>query len=125
ANLGSEAQQLFIIDIAPEKVGQVIGSKGLIIADIQARSGARAYVNQDFPDGAMRQVNITGTMAQVQAARALIQMIVSQGPTAIQGPQVSAVVECSQPQVGKIIGTGGSTIRELQMKSGARIQIEQ
>jgi hypothetical protein len=41
------------------------------------------------------------------------------------GPQVSQVVECSQPQVGKIIGTGGATIKELQSKSGARIQIDQ
>eukprot|EP00601_Ochromonadales_sp_CCMP2298_P025183 CAMPEP_0173277382 /NCGR_PEP_ID=MMETSP1143-20121109/4047_1 /TAXON_ID=483371 /ORGANISM="non described non described, Strain CCMP2298" /LENGTH=353 /DNA_ID=CAMNT_0014214463 /DNA_START=203 /DNA_END=1260 /DNA_ORIENTATION=- len=129
--VGSDGQTLVILEVAPDKVGQIIGSKGMVIMDIQTRSGARAYVNQDFPDGVNRQVNITGTAEQAQMAKELIELIVSQGPTAIHinsmagGPQITEVVECNQPQVGKIIGTGGATIKELQSKSGARIQIDQ
>ena len=124
-------QELLVLEIAQEKVGQIIGSKGMIIQEIQTRSGARAYVNQDFPDGVNRQVNITGSAEQVKIAADLINLIITQGPTAIHvnsmagGPTVTQVVECTQPQVGKIIGTGGATIKELQSKSGARIQIDQ
>lgn len=124
-------QELLVLEITPDKVGQIIGSKGMIIQEIQTRSGARAYVNQDFPDGVNRQVNITGSSEQVKAAADLINLIITQGPTAIHvnsmagGPTVTQIIECSQPQVGKIIGTGGATIKELQSKSGARIQIDQ
>lgn len=128
---GTAGQELMILEIAPDKVGQIIGSKGMIIQEIQTRSGARAYVNQDFPAGVNRQVNITGSAAQVKAAADLINLIITEGPTAIHvnsmagGPTVTQIVECTQPQVGKIIGTGGATIKELQSKSGARIQIDQ
>lgn len=124
-------QELLVLEITPDKVGQIIGSKGMIIQEIQTRSGAKAYVNQDFPDGVNRQVNITGTSEQVKAAADLINLIITQGPTAIHvnsmagGPTVTQIIECTQPQVGKIIGTQGATIKELQSKSGARIQIDQ
>ena len=127
----ANGQELLILEIAPDKVGQVIGSKGLVIQEIQTRTGARAFVNQDFPPGVNRQANITGTAAQVKAAAELINMIISQGPTSIHvnsmggGPTITQVIECSQPQVGKIIGSNGGTIKELQSKSGARIQIDQ
>ena len=124
-------QELIVLEVAPEKVGQVIGSKGMVITDIQQRSGARAHVNQDFPDGVNRQINITGLPHQVKIAADLIKMIIEHGPTAIHvnsmvgGPTVTSIIECSQPQVGKIIGTAGATIKELQSKSGAKIQIDQ
>jgi len=124
-------QELLVLEITPDKVGQIIGSKGMIIQEIQTRSGAKAYVNQDFPDGVNRQVNITGSSEQVRAAADLINLIITQGPTAIHvnsmagGPTVTQIIECTQPQVGKIIGTGGAVIKELQSKSGARIQIDQ
>mmetsp|Transcript_37332 Transcript_37332/g.74336 ORF Transcript_37332/g.74336 Transcript_37332/m.74336 type:complete len:518 (+) Transcript_37332:54-1607(+) len=124
-------QELLVIEVAPDKVGTIIGSKGLIIQEIQNRSGAKAFVNQDFPPGVNRQVNITGTPLQVKAASDLINMIITQGPTSIHennvagGASITQIIDCSQPQVGKIIGTGGATIKELQSKSGARIQIDQ
>eukprot|EP01035_Chromulina_nebulosa_P021099 gene21099-27341_t len=120
-----------LLEIAPDKVGQVIGSKGAIIQEIQTRTGAKAFVNQDFPDGVNRQVNITGTTPQVKAAAELIKLIIEHGPTAIHvnsltgGPTLTSVLECTQTQVGKVIGTGGSVIKDLQAKSGARIQIDQ
>lgn len=126
-----EGQEMLVLEIAPDKVGQVIGSKGMIIQEIQTRSGARAYVNQEFPPGVNRQINITGSASAVKQAAELIRMIIEQGPTSIHvnsmagGPTTTSVLECTQPQVGKIIGSGGSTIKELQSRSGARIQIDQ
>jgi hypothetical protein len=57
--VGADGQTLLILEVAPDKVGQIIGSKGMVIMDIQTRTGARAYVNQDFPEGVNRQVNIS------------------------------------------------------------------
>jgi far upstream element-binding protein len=124
-------QELYTMEIAQDKVGQVIGSKGMIILEIQTRSGAHAHVNQDFPDGVNRQINITGTAEQIKVAAELINKIITEGPTSIHvnsmagGPTVTQIVECNQPTVGKIIGSGGATIKELQSRSGARIQIDQ
>lgn len=134
ASSGSDGtEDCIVMEVAPDKVGQIIGSRGAIIQEIQTRTGAKAFVNQDFPDGVNRQVKITGTTAQTKACAELIKMIIDQGPQAIHvgggaggsGPTITTVMECSQAQVGKVIGTGGATIKELQTKSGARIQIDQ
>mmetsp|Transcript_9777 Transcript_9777/g.27651 ORF Transcript_9777/g.27651 Transcript_9777/m.27651 type:complete len:416 (-) Transcript_9777:1065-2312(-) len=39
--------------------------------------------------------------------------------------QISQVIDCPQPAVGRVIGKGGETIKLLQMQSGCRIQIDQ
>jgi far upstream element-binding protein len=120
-----------IIEVTQDKVGQIIGSKGAIIQEIQTRTGARAFVNQDFPPGVNRQVNISGTPQQVKAAADLIRLIIEQGPTSIHlnsltgGPTIHSIIECTQSVVGRVIGTGGATIKDLQSKTGAKIQIEQ
>lgn len=120
-----------IMEVAPDKVAQIIGSKGMIIQEIQSRTGVKAYVNQDFPPGVNRQLHLTGTTQQIETAADLVRRILVDGPTAIHhnsihgGPQVTRIIECTQSQVGKIIGTGGATIKEIQSKSGAKIQIDQ
>lgn len=130
-NVISQTDEATILEIAPDKVGQIIGSKGMIIQEIQSRTGAKAYVNQDFPQGVNRQVQLSGTPQQVQAACDFIRRIIEQGPTAIHvnsihgGPPTTRLIECSQSQVGKIIGSGGATIKDIQAKSGAKIQIDQ
>jgi far upstream element-binding protein len=120
-----------IMEIVPDKVGRIIGSKGQVIQEVQLRSGCKAYVNQDFPPTVNRQLHLTGTPEQIQMASDLIRRIITEGPTAIHlnsihgGPPAQRVLECSQGQVGKIIGGSGATINDIQSKSGARIQIEQ
>jgi far upstream element-binding protein len=120
-----------IIEVAPSKVGQIIGSRGAVISDVQNRSGAKVFVNQNFPEGVNRQVSITGTPAQVQIATDLINKIIAEGPTAIHlnslagGPTIEVTIDCAQTLVGRVIGSSGATIKELQSRSGAKIQIDQ
>eukprot|EP01038_Epipyxis_sp_PR26KG_P013145 gene13145-17613_t len=127
----ANGETTIMMEISPDKVGQVIGSKGAIIQEIQTRTGAKAFVNQDFPAGVNRQVSITGQLHQARAAADLIKLIIDQGPTAIHlnmlagGPTITSVIECSQNVVGRVIGTSGATIKEVQSKSGAKIQIDQ
>jgi len=127
----AEGDGAVIIEVAPSKVGQIIGSRGAVISDVQNRSGAKVFVNQNFPDGVNRQVSITGTPAQVQIATDLINKIIAEGPTAIHlnsltgGPSIEVTIDCAQNLVGRIIGSSGATIKELQSRSGAKIQIDQ
>lgn len=107
---------------------QVIGSRGAIIQEMQARSGCKIHVNQDFPPGVNREVTFTGNRDQISAARKLVAVVLEQGPTAIHmldGPVVNRELDCPQPLVGRIIGAGGATIREIQSKCGAKVQIDQ
>lgn len=120
-----------IIEVPHNKVGNIIGSKGAVIQDMQVRSGAKIFVNQDFPAGVNRQVVITGTYSQVKNASDLVKKVVEQGPTAIHanmlagGPMVSTTMECPQQLVGRVIGSSGATIKDILARSGARIQINQ
>lgn len=127
----SQASESLVLEIPFNKVGQVIGTKGKIIQEIQARSGAKTIVNQEFPDGIPRQINMTGTLEQMSMAVELIKKVIDDGPTAIHVNNLSddnkliKTIECSQQQVGRIIGSGGANIKDIQAKSGAHIQIYQ
>lgn len=120
-----------VLQCPPDKVGQIIGSKGMVVLDIQKKSCAKVLINQNFPEGVPRQISITGNDYQVKAAVDLIRLIIAEGPTAIHensligGPSITSTLECTQPQVGKVIGAGGATIKDIQSKSGAKIQLEQ
>ena len=41
------------------------------------------------------------------------------------GPVLQIVIECPQANVGRVIGSSGATIKELQSRTGAKIQIDQ
>ena len=127
-NGNSTSELTEIMEIAPDKVGQVIGSKGAVIQDIQSRSGCKMYVKQDFPAGENRQVIFTGNAAQINAAKELVNLIIEEGPTAIRmldGPIIVQEIDCPQALVGRVIGGGGVTIKELQSRCGAKVQINQ
>jgi far upstream element-binding protein len=127
----AETADSMIVEIPAERVGTVIGSKGMVIQELQARSGCKAVVNQEFPPGVPRQVNLSGTQAQMKNCVDLIKKVLDIGPTAIHinsmtgGPSITTVIEANQNAIGKIIGSGGNTIKEIQSKSGARVQIDQ
>lgn len=120
-----------IIEISQEKVGQVIGTKGAVIQEMQQRTGAKIFVNQNFPDGISRQVHISGDLNQVKTACELVRRVMDYGPTAIHanmlsgGTIVQTIMEIPQPLVGRVIGASGATIKDIQQRSGAKIQIDQ
>ena len=41
------------------------------------------------------------------------------------GPTLHIEIECPQTNVGRVIGSSGATIKELQSRTGAKIQIDQ
>jgi rRNA processing protein Krr1/Pno1 len=114
--------------ISADKVGQVLGSKGAVITRLQNRSGCHIAINQDFPPGVPREVTLLGTSSQIQLAYQLIQIILEQGPAAVNmldGPIVSEELPCPQKIIGKVIGSSGHTIKEIELQCGVKIQIHQ
>ncbi|RYG96607.1 hypothetical protein EON65_54145 [archaeon] len=45
-----------------EKVGPLIGKKGVVVQEIMKKSSCRIYVDQNFPDGVPRQIQMTGML---------------------------------------------------------------
>nr|ADI46928.1 CRB1m [Volvox carteri f. nagariensis] len=119
------------VECPPGIVGRVIGRGGETIRTLQQASGAHILVNQDFPDGVPRQIVITGAQDAVQRATSMVSELIQgdQGNTQsiIQrfGVGSTEVVECPKAMVGRVIGKGGETIKDLQKRFSASIQIDQ
>lgn len=79
-------------------IGKLIGRAGESIKLIQAKTGARIQIDHKGPEEG-KLVTITGKKDQVDAAKAEIH--------ATMAPEVSEMLLCPQPIVGRIIGTRG------------------
>ncbi len=77
-------------------IGKLIGRAGESIKLIQAKTGARIQIDHKGPEEG-KLVTITGKQDQVAAAKAEIH--------ATMAPEVSEMLLCPQPIVGRIIGT--------------------
>jgi len=116
------------MDCPQEKVGIVIGAKGVIVQDIMRRCGCKITINQDFPDGQPRRVVFTGSRHQVDMGKNLVNQVIAHGPAAVQniGVQGNSVQDLKivQSQVGKLIGPGGSTIKDIQQRCGVKMNVD-
>jgi far upstream element-binding protein len=100
---------------------------------LQAKSGAKIQIDQDFPDGVPRKIRVAGTQTAVTTATQLISVIMegTSAPSTGYGQQRASgggggqTIECAKSIVAKVIGRGGETIKSIQSRSGAKVQIEQ
>nr|BCL66251.1 C1, subunit of the circadian RNA-binding protein CHLAMY1 [Volvox reticuliferus] len=119
------------VECPPGIVGRVIGRGGETIRTLQQASGAHILVNQDFPEGVPRHIVITGVQDAVQRATSMVSELIhgdhANTQAVIQrfGMGSTEVVECPKAMVGRIIGKGGETIKDLQKRFSASIQIDQ
>lgn len=120
-------------------VGLVIGRNGETIRNLQDRSSAEIKVTPDeeaTPGADTRSILISGTEDAIATAHQLVSEIVmdarSRRPPhgghhvghSLNGqPLVSEVLSVPNEKVGLIIGKKGAAIRDLQIKSGAKIQV--
>ncbi|GLC41028.1 hypothetical protein PLESTF_001072600 [Pleodorina starrii] len=129
APASSEAQET--LECPPGIVGRVIGRGGETIRTLQQASGAHILVNQDFPEGVPRLIVITGVQEAVQRATSMVSELISGDHVNTQsviqrfGVGATEVVDCPKTMVGRIIGKGGETIKDLQKRFSASIQIDQ
>jgi len=171
-------------------VGRVIGRQGATILWLEAKTNTRVTIDQNFPQGEPRRINVTGPNEEavtdaISRAAEIMQngppsenfhdviaaagktlgggrqhappvsgtgsstgssagmgdryqkaLAVAQGfqglsssgrDTKLQGsgPEMSDIVDCPQHLVGRVVGRGGETVREIETKTGCRISIDQ
>ncbi|OAP00842.1 hypothetical protein AXX17_AT4G11300 [Arabidopsis thaliana] len=128
------------IDVPSSKVGVLIGKGGETIRYLQFNSGAIIQILRDSeadPSSALRPVEIIGSVACIESAEKLISAVIAEaeagGSPALVArghPSTHAIgipeqIEIKVPndKVGLIIGRGGETIKNMQTRSGARIQL--
>lgn len=118
------------VDVPDEHVGRVIGKAGASIRVMQNLSGAHIDVPQQCEPGTrIRKVKIIGKKSQLDYCRSLI--LQKCNPEAAEeaivlptdGSATSKIVHVPNDMVGKIIGKGGATIRQLQDLSGAHVDV--
>lgn len=132
------------IDFPASIMGSIIGARGCKIQEARNASGAKITVEK--ADGKC-QVQISGTADQVDKAKHLVRNLAEEdlageggsgsrggaagdrgddrdGGAERGGNQVSNVLEFPVGVTGRIIGSGGSQIKELRHESGARVSVE-
>eukprot|EP01039_Chlorochromonas_danica_P008225 gene8225-9072_t len=124
----------------PEKVGPLIGKKGVVVQEIMKRSSCRVYVDQNYPEGHPRVVQITGHPRELSLAVALIALVMERGPSIIspapllsrEGSAQESSLEvtdndflCPPAKVGVLIGPKGVNVQDIFRRTGCRIQVLQ
>ncbi|KAL5776200.1 hypothetical protein ACOSP7_009126 [Xanthoceras sorbifolium] len=128
------------MEVPNNKVGVLIGKAGDTIRYLQYNSGAKIQITRDAdadPNSMTRPVEIVGTLSNINKAEKLISAVIAEadaggspslvarGLATQQAVGIGEQVEIKVPneKVGLIIGRGGETIKGLQTRSGARIQV--
>lgn len=119
------------VPVPHEKVGLIIGRGGSTIKDIQNRTGATVKIPPAEPGDAHRTVTITATnMPSAEAARNEIHALLTApgggpgGPIAAPVHNGTALImHIGNDKVGLIIGRAGANIKEIQYRTGTRVQI--
>ncbi|KAL0028824.1 hypothetical protein WJX79_010043 [Trebouxia sp. C0005] len=119
------------VECPPGIVGRIIGRGGETIRALQQASQAYIVVDQNFPEGHPRKVNISGRADAVERASRMVTELIQGEPgsaTAIiqkYGAGVTRNLDCPKEMVGRVIGKGGETIKAMQREFQANIQIDQ
>ncbi|KAK4747033.1 hypothetical protein SAY87_026070 [Trapa incisa] len=124
------------IDIPNDRVGVIIGKGGETIKFLQNQSGAKIQVTRDAdadPHAPTRMVELMGTAEQIARADQLIKEVLSEAEAGGSGTvsrrvttqtgSEQFVIKVPNNKVGLVIGKGGETIKNMQNRTGARIQV--
>ncbi|CAL5414315.1 unnamed protein product [Camellia sinensis] len=128
------------MEVPNNKVGVLIGKAGDTIRFLQINSGAKIQITRDGeadPYSSTRPVELIGTLENINKAEKLIKdvieeadaggspALVARGFSTVQaaGAADQILIQVPNEKVGVIIGKGGETIKSLQTRSGARIQL--
>mmetsp|Transcript_1944 Transcript_1944/g.4175 ORF Transcript_1944/g.4175 Transcript_1944/m.4175 type:complete len:990 (+) Transcript_1944:111-3080(+) len=127
--------------VHPNSIGRIIGRGGETIRDLEARSSCRITVdhhgNNANPEE-KRRITYAGTRRAVDMARTLVGLLCREPTDGGGGSRASAsemdrlplgdavrkTVRVPSRHLGRIIGRGGETIRDIQRRSCARVQVD-
>ncbi|OAY70353.1 Far upstream element-binding protein 3, partial [Ananas comosus] len=126
------------IEVPNNKVGVLIGKAGETIKFLQINSGAKIQITRDAqadPQSSTRPVELIGSLESINKAEKLIRdviaeadaggspALVAKGFGTVQSGAEQIEIQVPNEKVGLVIGKGGETIKNLQTRSGARIQL--
>ncbi|KAE9466967.1 hypothetical protein C3L33_01125, partial [Rhododendron williamsianum] len=128
------------MEVPNNKVGVLIGKHGETIRFLQINSGAKIQITRDAdsdPNSTTRPAELIGTLESINKAERLIRdviaeadaggspSLVARGVSYVQaaGAAEQILIQVPYEKVGLIIGKFGETIKSLQTRSGARIQL--
>ncbi|GAB4854431.1 hypothetical protein Ancab_023014 [Ancistrocladus abbreviatus] len=124
------------IEIPNGRVGVIIGKAGETIKYLQIQSGAKIQVTRDMDADLTlptRPVELMGTSDQIAKAEQLINEVLAEaeaGGSGIVSRRVTTqagsdqfVTKIPNNKVGLVIGKGGETIKNIQARTGARVQV--
>ena len=116
-----------MVAVPNDKVGLIIGRGGSTIKGIQDKTGAHVQIPQpgEGDDPAFRTITVSASSNEAaEAAQAEIQGIMSGGrrESMVVVPQ-ALIMHVNNDKIGLIIGRAGANIKDLQARTGTRIQI--
>ncbi|XP_076462155.1 far upstream element-binding protein 1-like isoform X2 [Babylonia areolata] len=120
--------------------GKIIGRGGSKIRELQEQTGCKIAVSRDDEGNGTRRVELTGSDDAVDLAMDIINQIMESGDdrggrrqtygggsygagAGAGGGGSKDIIQVDTSFVGRIIGKGGSRIRELQDETGCRINV--
>jgi len=125
-----------VMKVDSQSVGKIIGRAGSNIKSLEQQTNARIKVGREEDDYGKKEIEISGDPDAVQMARDLIDDCLNSGDYSGDrggqrrqqnyggesgGEQETIYVDSSE--VGRIIGRGGTRIREMEADSGCRIKV--
>ncbi|OVA14551.1 K Homology domain [Macleaya cordata] len=128
------------MEVPNNKVGVLIGKSGDTIRLLQYNSGAKIQITRDAEadrSSSTRPVELIGSLENINKAEKLIKDVIAEadaggspslvargfGTVQASGAAEQIQIQVPNEKVGLIIGKGGDTIKNLQTRSGARIQL--
>ncbi|XP_057247753.1 uncharacterized protein LOC125491589 isoform X2 [Beta vulgaris subsp. vulgaris] len=127
-----------VIKVPNDKIGIIIGRGGYMLKNLQLESGAKIQIVRgahDDPIFLTEDVKLMGTQEQINRAEQRINEVIaaadltnsaSFGDRSAPSPQAGGeqlVIKVPNDKVARVIGKGGESIKAMQSKSGARIQV--
>lgn len=107
------------------KIGLIIGRGGETVKDLQDRSGAKIFVNQDAKvdsSASEKPVTISGDPEAIKLAQTLINEILSGGPPgsygALSGGRPTLTIQIPEAAIGSVMGKRAEILKSIISASG-------
>ena len=107
------------------KIGLIIGRGGETVKDLQDRSGAKIFVNQDAKvdlSASEKPVTISGDPEAIKVAQSMINDILNGGPpgsyAALSGGRPTLTVQIPEAAIGSVMGKRAEILKSIISASG-------